>query len=788
MPSPKKKSIARDKASGSRFQDEILGVLWLTVTVIVFLSLLSFDPYDTTLYTDRPNTVPHNLIGIAGAYLSGILFFLCGLTAYLAVIVVLIMGLRRLFKRKTTALYSRLFGTVLLFLSASALVYMLFSGRPNEKSGGLLGFVIAGFLVNYFGRIGAFIIATGFVLISSVIATEFAVIPVFIKIVRVVGKFFARLLVELRDVMTHVMRARSEARPCLNARPEAKKTVLPPSAQKREPFVRPATPVTGKIQEKDQKPKITIATPPAEKSLASSRKDAMKDTPKRNVVSVSSFESPVDYKLPTSDLLLSPPPIEEREIKESLEESSKILEETLLDFGIEVKVKEVERGPVITRYELEPAPGVKVNRITALSDDIALAMKAHSVRIVAPIPGKARVGVEVPNTTTAFVYLKEVVESLQFQPATLKIPLAIGKDIAGEPLIEDLAAMPHLLIAGTTGSGKTVCINGLIVSLLFKFSPDHLQFIMIDPKMVELSCYNDLPHLLCPVITSAKQAKSALEWAVSEMESRYQLFAKLGVRNIEMFNTKKKNGDLASKSESDIEIPHKIPYIVIVIDELADLMLLARDEIEDSITRLTQLSRAVGIHLVLATQRPSVDVITGVIKANFPARISFKVASKVDSRTVLDANGADKLLGRGDLLFLKPGTSKLIRAQGCLLSDGEIERIVDSIKKQLKPRYNEDILKSSRDSSMRFQEDDEMYDEAVKVVMQSRQASVSILQRRLRLGYTRAARLIDIMEAKGIVGPYRGSKPREILIEDYAQLEQKESSDTERTTTVEDHE
>jgi S-DNA-T family DNA segregation ATPase FtsK/SpoIIIE len=397
---------------------------------------------------------------------------------------------------------------------------------------------------------------------------------------------------------------------------------------------------------------------------------------------------------------------------------------------------------------------VKLNRIVALSDDIALAMKAQSVRILAPIPGKARVGVEVPNIQSSFVYLKEVIASTEFQKASSKLSLSLGKDISGHAVVTDLGDMPHLLIAGTTGSGKTVCVNSLILSLLFKCTPNELKMVMVDPKMVELAPFNGLPHLLCPVVTDAKKAAVALGWVVGEMEERYQLLAKVGARNIDAYNEKQES----------------IPYIVVIIDELADLMMVSRDQIESAITRLAQLSRAVGIHLILATQRPSVDVITGVIKANFPSRISFKVASKVDSRTVLDANGADKLLGRGDMLFMRPGESKLIRAQGTLVKDKEIEKVVNFIKAQAEPIYDEEILKGQQKSHQGTAEKDEMYEEAVRVIIESNQASVSILQRRLRLGYTRAARIIDTMELEGLVGPFEGSKPRRILVDREAWL------------------
>ena len=429
---------------------------------------------------------------------------------------------------------------------------------------------------------------------------------------------------------------------------------------------------------------------------------------------------------------------------------AKTLEDTLASFGVSVRVADIERGPVITRYELEPAPGVKVQKITTLSDDIALAMRASSVRIVAPIPGKNRVGIEVPNGASASVFLKDVLSQSEFRSSGSKLMLALGKDISGKSLIADLADMPHLLIAGTTGSGKTVALNSIITSILFNASPEEVKFLMVDPKMVELVAYNELPHLLCPVITDTKKVSGALNWVVSEMEHRYRTLAKAGVRNIKGYHQQ----------------GNTMPYIVIVVDELADLMQVSAKTIESAITRLAQLARAVGIHLILATQRPSVDVVTGVIKANFPARVSFKVASKVDSRTVLDMNGAENLLGKGDLLFMKPGDAKPTRGQCSYVSDEEIRRVIDFIKPQQNPEYNDAITTQQSANAMgNGAQDDEMYDEAVRVVIETNQASVSILQRRLRLGYSRAARLIDIMEQNGIVGPYVGSKARDILID-----------------------
>lgn len=477
------------------------------------------------------------------------------------------------------------------------------------------------------------------------------------------------------------------------------------------------------------------------------------------LVAVASDESDVqNYQFPKLNLLKDP--MLKEELQDDLMANSQLIEKRLEDFDIHVKVTEVEQGPVITRYEILPAPGVKLSSIVSLQDDIGLAMKTPSVRI-APVAGKNTIGIEVPNSVTNIVYLKELLENAAVKTEKFSLPLFLGKTTSGVPLIGDLADMPHILIAGTTGSGKTVCVNSIIVGLLYRLDPSQLRFVLIDPKMVELSVYNDIPHLLSPVVTDPKKAATVLNWVVQEMENRYKLLAAVGVRNIRTFNSRVRT----EKEEAD-NIPSRMPYIVVIIDELADLMLTASDKVEAAITRLAQLSRAVGIHLILATQRPSVNVITGVIKANFPARLSFKVASKVDSRTVLDMIGADKLIGKGDMLFLEPGEAKPTRAQSAFISDKEIKDIVKFVKEQKSAEYLEavqDIIAGKvAHTSM---EKDEMYDQAVEVVLQTGQASVSVLQRRLRLGYARAARIIDMMEANGIVGPYQGSKAREILID-----------------------
>jgi S-DNA-T family DNA segregation ATPase FtsK/SpoIIIE len=463
----------------------------------------------------------------------------------------------------------------------------------------------------------------------------------------------------------------------------------------------------------------------------------------------------------------------------------------LAEFGVEVTLGEIHVGPVITRYEVVPAAGVRVEKIAGLDKNIALGMRAQSVRIMAPIPGKAAVGVEVPNQTRREVGLREILESEDWAGGKAELPIALGKDVSGQPLVSDLAKMPHLLIAGATGSGKSVCINAIIASLLYHASPRDLRLLMIDPKIVELKIFNDLPHMLIPVVTEAKKVPAALKWLLKEMENRYQIFAKAGVRNISGFNSRKKTGrdsppaaetqttlDVAS-SFADVEVPDHLYYVIAIIDELADLMMVAPTEIETSVARLAQLARATGIHIIIATQRPSVNVITGIIKANLPSRIAFQVASQVDSRTIIDIKGAETLIGRGDMLFSPPGSSKLVRAQGALVSDEEITKIIEFLKRNGPPVYAQDVQAhidhvasedepeegETEDTEGEFGNDEELFNQALEVLRATRRASTSMLQRRLRIGYNRAARIMELMEQKGIVGPENGAQPREILMD-----------------------
>ena len=706
--------------------NEVKGVVLVAVGLMVLASLIRFDRLDLVFYTSAPNFPAKNLLGVFGAYLAGLIVLLFGnISSFCIPFLVIMLGIKYFRQDKPYLSIARILGMFVLLVSISSLIGMfnLNNDSIRFQTSGFFGALTANFITTYFSRLGGFIIFITFTILSLALVTEILISALFLKISQKIKSVFTGLAGFFKKQKSTTVKIKPglfNKSGLLTRRPE-----MPVAAVKPKIFM-PPEPVASKL-------KIQIKSRPQDEEIKL----------KANDLKIG------DYHLPSVDLLDPPPAADNKQVKEDLEACARTLEDTLEDFGILAKVTDIIRGPVITRYELEPAAGVKINRIEALSDDIALAIKAQSIRIIAPIPGKGRVGVEVPNLQSTLVCIRDLLTSAEYHKQQSPLTIALGKDITGRSVFGDLDDMPHLLIAGTTGSGKTVCVNTCILSLLFRGTPHNLKFLMIDPKMVELMPFNGLPHLLCPVVTDAKKAAVALNWVVSEMESRYVLLSKAGARNIEAYNEKQE----------------KIPYIIVIVDEFADLMSVARDQIENAITRLAQLSRAVGIHLILATQRPSVDVITGVIKANLPARVSFKVASKVDSRTVLDSNGAEALLGKGDMLFLQPGKEDLVRIQGALVKDAEIERVVEFIKAQGAPVYDEQILKEQQKNSLANGDKDELYDEAVRVIMESNQASVSILQRRMRLGYTRAARIIDTMEMEGLVGPFEGSKPRRILVD-----------------------
>jgi S-DNA-T family DNA segregation ATPase FtsK/SpoIIIE len=533
------------------------------------------------------------------------------------------------------------------------------------------------------------------------------------------------------------------------------------------------------------KPRVVDTTAlPSEQVMARKRPSLaeLRATEQRSTITpglTSRSWDPKTYALPGLDLLAEHDPEGRGATDPSeLQRVQQTLIDTLAEFGIAVAAGDITKGPTITRYEVYPAQGVRVDKIVSLERDLARATRAERINILAPIPGKDTVGIELANTRKVTVTLRELLESPDWEEAKTraKIPLALGKDVYGKAIITDLAQMPHLLVAGTTGAGKSVCINALIASMLFRFTPEELRFIMIDPKVVEMQLYNSLPHLAFPVVVDPKKVLLALRWLMDEMERRYKIFARVGVRNIISFNArprKKKEPDLdetaTATREDEVQIPNKIPYVVVVIDELADLMQTAPADVESAIARITQMARAAGIHLIVATQTPRADVVTGVIKANIPSRIAFQVASKIDSRVILDENGADRLLGQGDMLYLPPSASRLIRAQGVLVTDEEIRRLVEFVSAQGQPAFDpamhEKLQSATASAEDLTEEDEELVEKCLEIIRQEKRASTSLLQRRLRLGYTRAARIVDILEERGILGPGEGAKPREILVD-----------------------
>jgi S-DNA-T family DNA segregation ATPase FtsK/SpoIIIE len=714
--------------------------------LLIFLSLISYVPQDiSTISAPQPDKIS-NFIGIAGAYIAFGLFFLFGKAAYFIPFYLFFLGWAELeFLRfhglgKNKIINIIAFSFFIIFLSA---FISLFFNQNTQifSSGGMLGFLLSDFLKKYLGLTGSFITVSLIMAINSILLFGFFFMDfskILKKLILNLINFFKQSFMKLREKRKENQEKAKQAQPKLkNSKPQIK--LYQPKSKDKKPASDYQPQSSGRRETKEK-------APAGFKSASQEDKGLGKE----------SFD-PSNYKLPPLSLLKEPPSSDYADSKGSIKANIKKLERALLDFGIEAEVVSVQKGPVVTMYELSPRAGTKIQKISSLSDDIALAMKSSRVRIVAPLPGRGTVGIEIPNSHKHLVHLREVLEENSFIKENSKLTLAVGKDVSGNPIVADLGDMPHLLIAGATGAGKTVCVNSLISSLLYKARPDQLKFILVDPKMVELAPFSGIPHLIHPIISESKKAFAALNWAVGEMEQRYKILAKEGTRNIDAYNKK---------------AAEKMSYIVIIVDELADLMTVARESIETSIQRLAQLSRAVGIHLILATQRPSVDVITGVIKANFPSRISFKVSSRVDSRTVLDSMGAEKLLGKGDFLFLQPSAAKLTRGQGCFIDDQDIEELVDFCRNQGAPVYEQSITEEEKKQKMNLGTD-ELFDDAVRIILQTNQASASLLQRRMRIGYTRAARLLDLMEQEGIVGPFCGSKARDILVEKEKYLAEK---------------
>lgn len=700
-----------------RWVGEIWGIAYLSLSLLLFASLVSYSPDDPSLNSVSTNHGIKNLTGLLGAYLSDMLFSFFGGASYTIPFALLITGWRRLRGEVISPNAGRVAGFALLLFSLPTFLHLHFerislSIKGSIPAGGLLGDIVASTLTGCCALFGAHVIAFTVVIISAVLVS---------------GLSPRRLLTSTwKEAKSLSLKGRKTLfRKGIRKRKERDSDIEP--IMEKTPALIPSV-----IEE----PKIVEQLPVEKIQPQQEHFEFMDVTPDGT------------YRLPPLSLLNDPSPSVSRVNKEDLLMNSNVLEKKLLDFGIEGQVVQVHPGPVITMYEFEPAPGIKLSRIVNLSNDLALAMKSGSVRIVAPIPGRSTVGIEVPNQIREDVCLKEIIASEPFRAAKSKLTLALGRDISGSPVVADLTRMPHLLVAGATGSGKSVALNSMISSLLFNTAPSDLKMVMIDPKILELSTYEGIPHLLTPVITQPKEASWALQKLVEEMQKRYRILAEKSVRNIEGYNKAAEAGDL-------------LPYIVVIVDELADLMMTAQREVEDSIARLAQMARAAGIHLIVATQRPSVDVLTGVIKANFPARISFKVSSKIDSRTILDTSGAENLLDKGDMLFLSPGTSRLSRIHGAYISEGEVRQLVDYMRAWGKPDYNYKIQQF--EETVSDVDRDEYYQQALDLVLSTGQASISMIQRRLRIGFNRAARLIEMMEEDGFVGPATGGKPREVL-------------------------
>lgn len=778
----------------SRYNNEIIGIVILAFGVLVSLSLY-FE----------------NTTGMFGSFVRDLIFGLIGLPGYVIPPLIIFYSVLLIFKKNSTFINTKLLYVSVLLLLISALIQTGFYKEADYENmdvirciikfyrdggsfhgGGILGGIVSIPFLIVFKNLGTIVILTTASIIDIILITNISVATIFTNIKRSISGFFINIIESLKpnDRGDSIKKADKKAE-----KKEEDKAMDHKSLFEEDDLDEPDIVMNGrklpkildfnqkkalkdnreKMPEADHNTKLeteTLDNVEAGKSANDSKKVSIssKDVEKisESVDKEISNKHKInfEYKYPHTGLLQDNVKggSNAADVRNAAIKGAKKLEETLKSFGVDAKVVNVSMGPAVTRYELQPSPGVKVSKIVNLADDISLNLAASGVRIEAPIPGKAAVGIEVPNKEVVAVFLKDVIESKSFKEYPSKLAFALGKDISGQSIVADIGKMPHLLVAGATGSGKSVCINSLIVSLLFKASPNEVKLLMIDPKVVELGIYNGIPHLLIPVVTDPKKAAGALNWAVTEMVNRYKLFADNGVRDIKGYNEM-----IAEKAPVEgEEQPGPLPQIVIIIDELADLMMVAPNDVEDAICRLAQMARAAGMHLVIATQRPSVDVITGIIKANIPSRIAFAVSSQVDSRTILDMAGAEKLLGKGDMLFYPVGEPKPIRVKGAFVSDKEVEKVVEYIKQQGSAEYNEDIIEEINSEKEQEQEDpgdnDELLPQAIELVVDAGQASVSLIQRKFKVGYARAARIVDQMEARGIVGGYEGSKPRQVLI------------------------
>src|SRR6266480_289675 len=784
--------------------NEVFALVLLFSGTLLFFALISYTPRDIPSWfwfshVSPANHPAQNFIGPLGAIVAGICYQLIGVFASLLLAAVLLgFGAAKLFHPRLRVTLR--IPWIILFLISGACLDQAwgishFLGRKVpvdiQGPGGLIGYRLSdehrGLLPAALGPVGSVLLVVGVYLTTLILVTGLRPIHLVREMVNLTRRSVAKLhewrvrrTIRKSDLKEQLKT--QKGRRALEAlQKQLKKKGVP------MPELGGAMIVPEELANR-QKPKVVDTTVPSTERVVSRRRPSLaelrasEEKSKAAPGPTSATSSWEDYVLPGIDLL-EEHSLEARTATDpsELQEVQQILIETLAQFGIAVGPGDITKGPTITRYEVYPAKGVRVDKIVSLERDLARATSAERINILAPIPGKDTVGIELANTRKVTVKLRELLQSADWEDAKshAKIPLALGKDVYGKTIIADLAQMPHLLVAGTTGSGKSVCINSMIASILFRFTPKELQLIMIHPKVVELQVYANLPHLRYPVITDSKKVLLVLRALIEEMEKRYKIFARVGVRNIIGFNArpaKKKDVDLPEESaeikvprDDELKIPDKMPYIVVIIDELADLMQTAPADVESAIARITQMARAAGIHIIVATQTPRADVITGVIKANIPSRIAFQVASKIDSRVILDENGADRLLGQGDMLYLPPSTSRLIRAQGVLVTDDEIHRLVEFVSAQSPPAFDtamhEKLQSSAAPEEEVTSEDEELVEKCLEIIRQEKRASTSLLQRRLRLGYTRAARIVDILEQRGILGPGEGAKPREILVD-----------------------
>jgi len=798
------------RSTVSRRVSEFVGVALFAAALIWIISLASYEPADPVwFFSTGAHAAPANFAGRVGAFLAELSFQLFGYASYLIPAVFVVVGWNYFWCRSLDAAATKATGAALLVGCLSAFLSLVVgtvevSGKPF-RAGGYAGEFLAKEMSDYLNRTGSVIVILTLFFLAIIMSTQFSFGRFFGAIVRAVKNTASRTFESFREWREE--RRREKQRRDVIAKHVKKGTPLPafatasagtpeintPGANRspkgsRAPSDdgargvnraerderqededddenRPWRPASAGLQSRATDIRLKAD---ATKADATKPKVAMPPLPLPDpepIAKAPAERRKGDYTLPPL-ALLDAPKTQRKFDERELMERARLLEEKCREFAVEGSVVQIHPGPVVTTFEFKPNAGVKYSKITNLEDDLCLAMQAESV-LIDRIPGKSTVGIQIPNQDREQISLRELLESEVYRRSTSKISLALGKTIHGEPFVADLATMPHLLIAGSTGAGKSVGINGMLTSILYRATPDDVRLIMVDPKRLELGMYDDIPHLLTPVVVDPKQAANALRWAVREMEERYRLLAAEGVRNIEQFNRNMQQA-IAEKREPRPDQELKpLPFIVVVIDELGDLMMVAGNEVEQSIARLAQMARAVGIHLILATQRPSVDVITGLIKANLPTRIAFRVASKVDSRTILDGNGAEQLLGRGDMLLLPPASSRFIRLHGPYISEQESARLASYLRKQGKPTYDESITqdeKAATEGALEFEKDD-LYDEAARIVVQSGQASISYLQRRLRIGFSRAARLVDMMEMEGLVSPAAGGKPREVLVD-----------------------